>query len=123
MTDILCPTSKDVTQDERNRNQTEYRWEFEQNYGKILATIIVETVREIEERTGRRVMTLVVPKPATWNDPDKHPNIQVRLGDSVQTSPRNTRCRYHGNKGNWFMDWFRQAIPKKPKATPEPAGG
>ena len=99
------------------------KWEFEQNYGKILAMIMVTAVKEIEAQTGRRVITLVIPKPANWEKPDVHTTMQVRLDDSIHNSPRNTRCRYHGNKsGNWFKDWFNQIRTKKP-ATPEPAGG
>ena len=103
---------------------TANKWEFEQNYGKILAMIMVTAVKEIEAQTGRRVITLVIPKPANWEKPDIHTTMQVRLGESVHNSPRSvTRCRYHGNKSsNWFYDWFKRMGTKKP-ATPEPAGG
>jgi hypothetical protein len=84
---------------------TTNNWEFEQNYGKILAAIVVSAVRDIEAATGRKVLSLTVPKPAVWADPDKQPTINVRLYHK-EKSPQPTKCSYHGSKGNWFYDWF-----------------
>ena len=78
------------------------KWEFEQNYGKILAMIVVMAVREIEEQTGRQVLSLTIPKPANWENPDKHTTIIVRLGNRLGKRV----YTYHGSKGNWFKNWF-----------------
>ena len=59
-------------------------WEFEQNYGKILAAIMVSAVREIESGTGRKVLSLTIPKPAVWNLFRK---VQLRLSFSHRNTP------------------------------------
>jgi hypothetical protein len=58
---------------------TDNKWEFEQNYGKILSMIMVTAVKEIESQLGRKVVSLTIPKPAVWNDPDKQPTMNVRI--------------------------------------------
>ena len=94
-------------------------WAFEKDYGKILAMVVVTAVREIEAQTGRKVLSLTVPKPANWEIPDKHTTISVKLGNH----PGKRVCTYHGSKGNWFYDWFKKKKRDERSAMPEPAGG
>ena len=76
---------------------TDNKWECEQNYGKILAMIMVTAVREMEAELGRKVVSLTIPKPAVYNDPDKQPTINVRISLS-STKPRKPKCTYDGSK-------------------------
>jgi len=61
--------------------------------------------REIESQLGRKFVSLTIPKPACYNDPDKQPTINVRISLSKEY-PRKLKCSYDGSQENWFYDWF-----------------
>lgn len=79
------------------------KWEFEQNYGKILAMVITSAVKEIEAETGRKVISLTIPKPANYDIPEKQPTIHVRL-DWKDKMTDKAKGFYDGCPGDWVLD-------------------
>ena len=89
-------------------------------YGKILATIASTAVREIESATGHKVLNLTIPKPASFDNPDKQPTINVRLGRLPHVNPSvKAKCRYDDGSQCAFYVTGIQDI----KSDDEPAGG
>ena len=55
--------------------------ESKTSYDKFIAMIVANAVREIEQATGRKVVSLSIPSPRSFDDPEKRPAINVRFED------------------------------------------
>ncbi len=49
------------------------------DYGRYIAAIVSDAITGIETATGRKVLSLTMPKPCNFEDPEKNPLICVKF--------------------------------------------
>ena len=82
-------------------------------YGKLLAAIASTAVKEIESATGHKVLSMSIPKPASFDHPDKQPAISVRLGRLPRVHPSvQAKCLYQdGGKCAFYVTGIQDINP------------
>jgi len=83
--------------------------EFKKSYGRLMASIITSAVTEIDAAMGRKVLSLTVPKPNYYENPDKDPHIAVKF----EATPQPPRPPKPAKRSLWSRIFGKE----------EPAGG